>query len=69
MYKKSDVYGHLITVGDVCLKKGNSIKFSYCGQNEDIFNYHEIETALCGKEGYPRGERFTPKRILVIQMK
>ena len=34
--------------------------------NENNFNYHGIEKALCGKTKYY--EYFTPKRILVIQM-
>ena len=39
--------------------------YSYCTQNEEnyLFNYHEIENDLC------RNFDFTPKRILVIQMK
>ena len=43
-------------------------------QNEWKFDYHGIEKALCGKTAYWEedellGEFFTPKRILVIQMK
>ena len=41
---------------------------SRCYQNEDIFNYHGIKNALCGKTGNYGYEYFTPKRILVIQM-
>ena len=44
---------------------------SCCHQDENRFDYHGIENALCGKE--PKGKYgemfFTPKRILVIQMK
>ena len=40
---------------------------SYCSQDENTFNYYGIKKALCGKEG--RTHPFTPKRILVIQMK
>ena len=41
-----------------------------CYQNENYFNYHGIKNALCGKEPDKYGNMyFTPKRILVIQMK
>ena len=40
---------------------------SYCYQDEDYFNYHGIQNALCGKIRF-NGGGFTPKRILVIQM-
>ncbi|BFU23146.1 trichohyalin, putative [Entamoeba histolytica] len=46
----------------VC-KENNKIK-SYCIQRS--FSYKGISNALCGKE-YPN--RFTPKRIIVIEMK
>ena len=32
------------------LNKENKKNYSFCDQNEDEFNYHEIENALCGKE-------------------
>ena len=32
-------------------------------------DYHEIEDALCGKIWNDLNDNFTPKRILVIQMK
>ena len=41
---------------------------SWCNQFENQFDYHGIENALCGKR-YGNDEYFTPKRILVIQMK
>ena len=66
LYKKSDEY-NLIDLGDIRLLKEYWKNESYCWQFEDRFNYHGIKNALCGKTGY--GEFFTPKRILVIQMK
>ena len=67
LYGKGD--GDLIILGDIYLRKENKKNISCCYQNEDNFDYHGIENALCGKE--PNNERmfFTPKRILVIQMK
>ena len=43
-------------------------QLSFCSQYEDRFDYHGIEKALCGKQNRYE-ECFTPKRILVIQMK
>ena len=59
--------------------KENKKKHSQCNQNENSFNYHGIQNALCGKSTNPIGhlysfglgikvEHFKPKRILVIQM-
>ena len=61
----------MIYLGDIVLKKENEKNHSFCYQNEDIFDYHGIENALCGKTNSWRndGENFTPIRILVIQMK
>ena len=67
LYIKS--IGYLIVLGDIYLMKENKKNESYCYQFEDWFDYHGIENALCGKKPYPNGEDFTPKRILVIQMK
>ena len=53
----------LISIGNIVLKKQNDRSTSCCIENEDDFDYHEIENALCGKIF------FTPKRITVIQMK
>ena len=50
---------------NIFLKKENWKNESNCWQDEDDFDYHGIEKALCGKA---RPTRFTPKRILVIQM-
>ena len=66
--KKSHKY-NLISLGDIFLKKENEKNRSWCSQNENRFNYHGIEKALCGKTKYPGDDNFTPKRILVIQMK
>ena len=59
---KSDY--RLITLGNIELFKENINNESYCGQDEDNFDYHGIEKALCGKI---KPDCFTP-RILVIQM-
>ena len=68
LYEKS--HDWLITLGDIYLYKENLKNSSNCRQHENNFDYHGIEKALCGKAGYPFGNGcFTPKRILVIQMK
>ena len=69
LYEKSDRYANLITLGDIELLKENWKNESYCSQYENRFNYHGIEKALYGKAGYSIHDKFTPKRILVIQMK
>ncbi|BFU22101.1 TLD, putative [Entamoeba histolytica] len=50
--------------GDFGVFKENDKTESYCSQYS--FEYEGISNALCGKQ-YP--ERFTPKRIIVIEMK
>ena len=60
----------LIELGNIVLYKENNKIYSRCYQNEDLFDYFGIEKALCGKTyEHPKHERFTPKKILVIQMK
>ena len=54
----------LIDLGDIVLWKENYKNESRCWQNENVFDYHGIEKALCGKTM----RSFNPKRILVIQM-
>ena len=66
LYKTSHVYGNLIQLGEISLFKENNKNKSSCDQSEIKFNYHGLKNALCGKT-YP--EKFTPKRIVVIQMK
>ena len=61
LYQKTKT--DLISLGDIVLKKNNSNLDSYCSQNNDWFDYHGIENALCGMK------QFVPKRIFVIQMK
>ena len=63
LYEKSDY--RLIQLGNIWLKKENNKDESFCVQDEDWFDYHGIEKALCGKEDY---DYWTTKRILVIQM-
>ena len=60
------IYGVLIDLGDIHLRQKNWKYQSYCYQNENRFDYHGIENALCGKTN---PTNFTPKRILVMQMK
>ena len=64
--EKSSYY--LIELSDICLKKENQKTSSQCYQNEDWFNYHGIQNALCGKT-WENGNFFKLKRIFVIQMK
>ncbi|EMD45460.1 Hypothetical protein EHI5A_253500 [Entamoeba histolytica KU27] len=51
--------------GDIDVYKENNKTNSYCKQYS--FEYNGIENALCGKE-WPNSY-FTPKRIIVIEMK
>ena len=70
--KNSDIFDDLIILGEIRLKKENNKNKSFCEQYEENFNYHGIINALCGKTydyNSFKGECFTPKRILVIQMK
>ena len=68
LYKQSDYY--LIKLGNIYLYKENRKIVSHCNQYENYFNYHGVKNALCGKEPDEHIEmNFTPKRILVIQMK
>ena len=53
--------GHALTIF-----KANRKSQSYCDQNDKYFNYHNIESALCGTK-HP--EKMTLKRIVIIQMK
>ena len=55
----------LIVIGNIVLGKDNNRRMSYCDENEK-FNYHGIEHALCGKKN---PQKFIPKRIVVLQMK
>ena len=68
LYYESDE--DLIKLGDILLFKENKKYESCCVQNENYFDYNDIENALCGKKPDNEGRMyFTPKRILVIQMK
>ena len=65
----------LVSLGGIYLWKENYKDISTCIQNEDSYEYHGIENAVCGKtntqdnEGCWKGEHFVPKTIQVIQMK
>ncbi|BFU26452.1 predicted protein [Entamoeba histolytica] len=50
--------------GDICVYKEDNKTYSFC--NQYSFEYEGISNALCGKQ-FPN--RFTPKRIIVIEMK
>ncbi|BFU19989.1 trichohyalin, putative [Entamoeba histolytica] len=51
-------------LGDIEVYKENNKTKSYCKQSS--FEYEGISNALCGKQN---PEYFTPKRIIVIEMK
>ena len=68
LYRKLNDY-YLIVLGDIFLYKENKKNQSSCWQNEWRFDYHGIQKALCGKTYHNLSGYFTPKRILVIQMK
>ena len=59
----------LFEFGNVSLYTENEKTSCNCWQNDNCFNYHGIENALCGKEKNEYGFMyFIPKRILIIQM-
>ena len=62
LYQQSNENSHLITLGNIYLKKEYNKNELCCYQFETCFNYHGIKKALCGKNN------FIPKRIVVIQM-
>ena len=62
IHDSSDV---LMNLGNIYLLKGNKRNECYCNTTIS-FNYHSIKKALCDKTG--ENERFTPKRLLIIQM-
>ena len=65
----------LIGIGNIRLYKENKKNESHCYQDYNWYDYHGISSALCGKSGNEfvdvifLGERFKPKRFIVIQMK
>ncbi|BFU19596.1 trichohyalin, putative [Entamoeba histolytica] len=65
LYNKSDdwlfSFGFEFGLGDILVHKENNKTQSYCKQYS--FEYEGISNALCGKY------YFTPKRIIVIEMK
>ena len=62
MFSKSETQRIIARLGDIWLSNTKAKDSSWCYESED-FEYHHISSALCGKW------RFTPKRILAIQMK
>ena len=68
LFKKED--HHLILLGNMTLFKKQRKNESYCSQHDKYFDYHGITNSLCGKQQNDYGHMiFSPKRILVIQMK
>ena len=66
--RKKNSDNQLICLGfgvDIVLFKQHKKEDCFCDQN-DAFNYHGIQHALCGKT-FP--ERFIPQHFLVLQMK
>ena len=46
----SDTRGLLLYIGDILLCTQEKKEHSYCCyQSEELFNYHGLENALCGK--------------------
>ncbi|BFU19348.1 trichohyalin, putative [Entamoeba histolytica] len=64
LFNQSDDYLFSFGWSDIFVYKENDKTLSYCKQNS--FEYKGISNALCGKQ-HPN--RFTPKRIIVIEMK
>ena len=63
-------YYRFMTLGDIRLMKNIKKEQSYCRQDNEAVDYHGIENALCGRTTTDNEKHnFTPKRILVIQMK
>ena len=64
--KKNDRNHNMILLGDIHLKTKRLKNQSRCHQNNNNFDYHQIELALCGNCGL---NYLNPIRIVVIQMK
>ncbi|BFU25672.1 trichohyalin, putative [Entamoeba histolytica] len=64
LFKQSHDYLFEFGLDDICIFKENDKTYSYCNQHS--FEYKGISNALCGKQ-LPK--YFTPKRIIVIEMK
>ena len=50
----------------ICLRKSNKKAKSFYDQYDEYFNYHRTEHVILGRN---ETKKFTPKRIVVIQMK
>ncbi|BFU21509.1 trichohyalin, putative [Entamoeba histolytica] len=61
LFNQSDIWLFEIGLGDIAVFKENYKTNSFC--NQYSFEYEGITNALCGKY------HFTPKRIIVIEMK
>ena len=73
LLKYYGVLGQCIQLGEILLSKENIKYSSSCEQNINYIDYHGIQKALCGKTKYKendnwKGESFTLKRFLVVQM-
>ena len=59
----------IIEIGNISLFKEDIKQKTNCWQNKDVFEYYDIENALCGKEKNELGFMYiVPKRILILQM-
>ena len=59
----------LICFGEIVLYSKDAIENCNCYQNENYFDYHGIENALCGKSVNDiTADSFIPKRLFIIQM-
>ncbi|BFU19403.1 predicted protein [Entamoeba histolytica] len=65
LYTQSDDYLFSFGGSDIVVYKQNNKTESHCKQSS--FEYEGISNALCGKEWFTNS--FTPKRIIVIEMK
>ena len=68
LYSDNEYRGWLFSCGnnDILIMKENCKSWSCCSQNEKCyFDYRGVEKALVQN---PHPGRFTPKRIIVIQM-
>ena len=65
--KTDDVLIGIGTGHDLCLRKSNTKSDSFYQQfDDDYFDYHGTQNVILGRNG---SNSFTPKRIIVIQMK
>ena len=69
MFGKSEFNDNLLRIGDILLRVEHKKHQSYCSETKQIFNYHGISNALCGKVSGSSNQFFTLKRFIIFQMK